>query len=422
MSWISTLTCLVIPLLIVLLIRRALAVQRERTVLRNQHPNEPWLWRRDWAARTAVDASSSYSPLIWLLAGFWTLISFPVFFVARDRERDAIFYVFIVFPIVGVILLCVAIYQTLRRFKYGTSLCRFAALPIPLGRPLQGEIETRVTEVPANGFLLRLTCVHRVVQSSGKSTSVHEKIRWQEEQRVGTGGAMPNPNGVRVPFRFALPVEADPADETDSRNRVIWRLEVTAEVLGIDYRGVFELPVFTKATTMDGEAVFAPPPEGPWTPPPSIAIGMADDGAEKITMKPSASLFDWFFYIVFLGIWFGALWVIRQAGGPIVVVGFFALIGGFVLFLALDAMAGRSIVSVNRTQLTSRRTFFGTRVIPGADIAAIEARIGNTSNRRATYDLEARLHDGRSVTIARYLRTRRDAEHVAERITRALGK
>lgn len=80
MSWIPTVACLVIPLLLILIARRAVIQQRERKVLREQHPNEQWLWRRDWAARTSVDQSHANSGLLWLVAAVWNLISLPLFF------------------------------------------------------------------------------------------------------------------------------------------------------------------------------------------------------------------------------------------------------------------------------------------------------------------------------------------------------
>ena len=421
MSWIPTLTCLVIPILIFVVLRRALAEQRERKLLRGQHPDEPWLWRRDWASRSANDQSHVFSAFIWFFAVLWNAISLPAVFVWRARGADEpVFGVFLLlFPAIGVLLIGIALYQTLRHRKYGGSVARFEALPIPVGRTLRGEVDTRVRDVPQDGFLVRLTSLRRTVHSSGKSTSVSEKILWQEEQRVGAGAAMPNPNGVRVPFRFSLPHDAEPASEENPQNRVLWRLEVIADVPGIDYRGVFELPVFTRAES--AEAVFAPLAESPWTPPPTIAFGVSDRGGEQITVKAIATAFDWIFYIVFVCIWHGGLAFMARMGVPLAVVIFFGLFGAVVLYFALDRFAGRSTVSANRTHLTTRRTFLGSRTIAATDIERIQPRIGTTSGARALYDVEVSLRNGKKVKVAQHLRTRRDAEMVAARITRALG-
>lgn len=420
MSWIPALTCLVIPILVVLVVRRTFAEQRERKVLRGQHPDEPWLWRRDWASRSANDQSHTFNGFIWFFAVLWNAITAPVVFLWRERGGGEPFFELMwVFPAVGVLLIGLALYQTLRHRKYGGSVTRFEALPIPVGRTLRGEVDTRVREVPADGFLVRLTSLRRIVQNSGKSTTVNEQILWQEEQRVGAGAAMPNPNGVRVPFRFVLPADAEPTEEQDPRDRVIWRLEVIAEVPGIDYRGLFELPVFTRA---EGQAaIFAPIVEPPWTPPPSLAFSVSDDGGERITVAPIGTAFDWVFYVVFTMVWYGALAFMARMGVPIAVVVFFVLFGTLVLYFSLDRFAGKSTLSANRTQLRTRRTFLGSRVIPTTNIERIEPRVGTTVGQRALYDLEASLRDGKTVSIAKNLRTRRDAEMVAARVTRALG-
>lgn len=413
MSWISTLTCLGIPLLIFLVARRAWIQNRERAVLRTQHPDEQWLWRRDWASRTALDGSHSYVAFYWLIAAFWSLTSMPVLFVMRDRRDDPFFLFFATFPLIGVVLIGVALYQTLRRRKYGLSTCRFDALPIPLGRVVHGEVQTRVEDVPQEGFTVRLTCVRRIVTSSGKSTSTSERILWQEEQRVGAGAAMPGPNGVRVPFKFALPADGEEADERNPRDRVLWRLEIAAEVPGIDYRAAFELPVFTRSALAPESFPVA---QAPWSQPPNIRFH--DD---TITINASATAFDWVFFVVFVILWYGVLYGMWRFGVPAFIPIFFALFGAVVFYFTLDRMTGRSVVTANRSQLTSRRTFFGTRVLPATEVESIQPRVGTTTGKRALYDVEARLRDGRGVTIARHLRGRRDAEEVAKRIARQLG-
>ena len=422
MSWIPTIVCLVVPILIVLVARNAWLRHRDLQQLRQQHPEEPWMWRRDWASRTAADKGGEQAWLLWPFAVMWNLISLPALFVLRTQiEQEPMFYVFLLFPLAGVGLLCAAIYQTLRRRKYASSLCRFDALPIPLGRTLRGEVDTRATDVPEQGFLVRLTNLRRVVKSSGKSTSVHESILWQDEQRAGAGAAMPGPNGVRVPFRFALPLhDGEPADDSNPRDRILWRLEVTGEVPGIDYRGVFELPVFTRAAGEE-ESIFERTPETPWTPPPTMEFGISPTGAEQVTIRSTSRLPQWLGYLVFFVFWFGALTFIERSGAPLYAVLILGAMGLLVAVWAVDFLAGVSVISADRTELRFRRSIFGTRVVAAAEVVSIEPRIGMNSGGRALYNLEARLASGKTRTIAWHLRTRRDAEMLAQRIMKSVG-
>lgn len=422
MSWISTLTCLVIPLLLILVVRKAWLRHREAQQLRAQHPSEPWLWRRDWASRTSTDKSHQYSWLLWLFAVAWNLITLPVLFLMRSEiERQPLFYVFLLFPLAGAGMILAAIYQTLRRRKYASSLCRFDALPIPLGRTLRGEVETRASDVPEQGFLVRLTNLRRLVKSSGKNTSVEESIIWQDEQRVGAGAAMPGPNGVRVPFRFNLPVhDGEPADESNARDRILWRLEVTGDVPGIDYRGVFELPVFGRTDSAESSS-FVSEPQTPWTPPAAMEFGLSPTGAEQVTIRSTSRPADWIGSVVFFSLWFGAVTFMERMGAPLFAVLPFAVIGIAVGMWVVDFLAGRSVIAADRTELRFRRSIFGTRVVSATEVVAIQPRIGTNSGGRALYNLEAQLASGKTATIAWHLRTRRDAEMLGQRIMRSLG-
>ena len=50
-----------------------------------------------------------------------------------------------------------------------------------------------------------------------------------------------------VPVRFPIPPDALPCDDRNSRDTVLWRLEVAADVPGLDYASAFEVPVFRTA-------------------------------------------------------------------------------------------------------------------------------------------------------------------------------
>lgn len=243
----------VVPVLLVLfavtvtvaLVRKSLTRRREQKALSEQHPDQPWLWRRDWANRAVEDTRVISTGFLWFFGITWLLISSPVAYVMREQLRsDPGAWFALVFPVIGVLILLWAAYHSLRRRKYGVSVCHLEHVPVPIGKSLRGSIVARVRELPAEGFRLKLTNLRRRITGSGKNRSVREDALWQDEQIVRTG-AMPNPDGLRIPFSFHLPADGEPADDRDPNNRVIWRLEVEAEVPGIDYKAQFELPVFS---------------------------------------------------------------------------------------------------------------------------------------------------------------------------------
>lgn len=386
--------------------------------LREQHPNEPWLWRADWAERAVRETSEVGGWCLWGFAFLWNLLSLPLWFIVDWRwPMDTRTILMAAFPIAGVLLVLLAVYHALRRHKYGVSVCRIDRVPIPLGSTLRGEIDVRMHELPPAGFALKLATVRRTVTGSGKNRSVHESILWQDEQTV-THGATPGPNGLRVPFRFDIPFDCASASLVDPSDLVLWKLTASAEVPGIDYEAAFELPVFR---TDDARDQLAPRVHSPmaWQPPPEITLA-----ADAIVIRPTHGFSGFIFPIVFFALWFGALALMRRMDAPWFIVIFFGAIGTFVAIVIFDLLLGHTTLTADRAALTTRRSWFGLgrrHVIPSSEIARLEPVLGTTIGNTAYHDVRVVLRSGRTRRVAKYIRNRRDAEMLGERLAQHLG-
>jgi hypothetical protein len=169
-----------------------------------------------------------------------------------QTQPKPVMLVFLLFSLVGAGLIIGAIYTTLRRLKFGRSICTIDRVPIEPGHAFHGEIELRGDTVPDDGYRLLLICVHRVVTGSGKNQSTRETPLWQTENRITAATAMRlATGGVRVPFSLTIPADARATDLRISRDQIVWRLDASAEMPGIDFAASFELPVFTPASTAD---------------------------------------------------------------------------------------------------------------------------------------------------------------------------
>jgi len=419
------------PILVVLALAAAIAAlvrkkvilpNRERAALAAQHPNEPWMWRRDWADRAVRDTNVVAAGFLWFFGLTWLLMTSPVVWVMRDRaSRDPKVLFIFIFPIVGVLVLVAAMYLTLRRRKYGVSLCHLDQLPVSIGNTMRGSIEARLTDMPPDGFRFKLTNLRREVRGSGKNRSVHERVLWQDEQVIRTG-AMPNPNGLRIPFSFHIPPDGEAADDRDASNRVIWRLEVAAEVPGIDYKVQFELPVF-----VTGEVDAWTPEVDPrgWAPgsDSGIRLGVAQNG-EEIVIDPRQGIGSWIYVIVFFVIWFGALALVSKLGAPLFFIAIFVLISLVVLLLVGDLLAGRSRLVVGSGYLLTRRTWLGIgpkeRRIDSSEIESIKAQVGLTSGDRVYHDVVVKRKTGGTVHVLKHIQLRRDAEMLAAKLRQAM--
>jgi hypothetical protein len=218
-------------------------------------PDQPWLWRPEWSTRRIPDRRGATPVVLWAVSIFWNVVTIPVGFVLIKQwmtQPNPILLVFLLFPLVGVGLIIGAIYTTLRRLKFGQSICTIDRVPIVPGDSFHGEIEMRGDAVPEGGYRLLLICVHRVTTGSGKNQSTRETPLWQAENRITAASVMRlATGGVRIPFTLTVPSEARATDLRKSRDQIVWRLDASAEMPGIDFAASFELPVFTPATTAD---------------------------------------------------------------------------------------------------------------------------------------------------------------------------
>lgn len=407
---------------------RALKAMSARAYLRVQHPAEPWLWREDWAQKAVREASGASAAIfLWIFGTGWMAASLPAFFAFRHREFPTN-VIAVVFLAVGAAVLFAAVYHTLRRRKFGASVCRIDHLPIALGRSFRGELEARIRQLPPDGFKMRLTAVRRIVTGGGKHQSVNESLLWEEEQTVSAGAAQPSAHGARVPFHFLIPPDVQPCDERNPRDKVLWRLEVAAEVPGVDYHSTFELPVFH-----DDDTPFTAPvierPHAPATqlhPSPDSGIEVQRDleGKEEIVVGGNRGIGEVIGFVFFLLIWFGAVAVMWTVGAPKIMLIFFSAVAVFITYIAIELTLGRTRIRLGRQQLEVRRTLagipVGSRVLLPADIEQIVPAPGMRSGGRAFHDVVIHLRNGKRLKAGRHIVNLRDAEALAAKLLRAV--
>lgn len=424
MPLIALLMVAAIAATIVFLVRESTRRRREREDLRARHAGQPWQWHPDWAEGAIRDKPpASGVGCMWAFLTVWILLCVPILWLLSRRDRSPEFkLIAVLFAVFGAFFFFLLLYWTLRRRKYGVSLCRVDAIPIRLGATFHGEIETHVMERPADGFVVRLSSIRRVVTSSGRSTTVSEHILWQDEQNVGEG--IPSAGGVRVPFSFTIPADALPTDETDASDRRLWRLIVEASTPGIDYAARFELPVFGTATSTSTPTPFRTTDADvrSWTPAPDSGITLAGDG---VHIRPHRRSGDVIALVLFGIFFFGILAFMERFGVPWLFLGLFAVIGAFILSAAVGLLAGRFTVTADPSGLTIRRRWLlgsSTRTIPAAEVASIAPRIGMTMGEIAYHDVLVQTTDGRVAKAAAHLRRKRDADMLSAWLLRSLGR
>jgi hypothetical protein len=405
----------------------------DRSLLKARNPAAPWLWRRDWAAGRVDDSTRATMWLAWVFAALWNLISVPSAVLALRssawREKPAVLLV-LLFPTIGVGMLVWAIRATLRYRRFGTSLLDLSTRPGIVGHSLAGTVRATTMLRPADGFQVALRCIRRVT-TGARNRSTTETILWEEERRVAGQVSRDSAGmGTAIPVAFAIPPDARPCDDRDSDDRILWRLEVSAGVPGIDYASSFEVPVFrtelsatppsaSEAALVDSVAVDSyRQPAGS-----RIEVTTSRRGTEihfPAARNPGAASG----LTAFLALWSGVIWALLHSRAPVL---FPIVFGGFGVLLLVGVMelwlrvsrvvAGNGSLTVASGYIVAG----GERTLPASAIQDVTTRIGMQAGTRPYYDVVVNTRDGEKLIVGRAVRDKREAEWLAATIRQALG-
>ena len=194
--------------------------------------------------------------LVW--NGFaWAFTFVWLYLAIGEKSWDGVFVV-PVFALSGLVLLWMAFKGVLHERRFGrVALVLEDEAPVRLGGRLHGRLMTQAQDQPADGFRVRLHCVHRTariryaIDSDGdrrREQDVDEDLLWSAEQRVR---GIASDTGLNIPILFDLPEGGEAAASTlsdtdlarDEHEGILWRVHVDAELPGLDFDVTTVLPV-----------------------------------------------------------------------------------------------------------------------------------------------------------------------------------
>jgi hypothetical protein len=406
---------------------------KETEELKARNPEQPWLWRRDWASGRIEDSTRTNLLGAWVVAALWNLVAFPAGYLGLEaafHEHKPAGFIVLLFPLAGLWLLARAVLASLRKQKYGISMLELSTKPGAIGRSLTGVVSAPVGLTPAKGFRVRLTSVRRVTSRTGKSSSTQETVLWEDEHQA-PGQQSRDYQGMRttIPIAFQLPGDGEPCDTRNANDRVLWRLQVEADVPGVDYEASFEVPVFRIASVDPSLASAAANPDS------SSAVAAYRQPADsRISVHSTQTGIEILFPAarnpgaatgtsVFLCLWWGLVVAEVFLRAPLI---FPILTGAFGLLLlvfALDLWLLVQRVSVSSEGITLTSGYLvpvTRRVLPAAEIESVATVIGMQVGTTPYYDIIARGQNGKKTILGRSLPDKREAEWLATTISNAL--
>ena len=408
--------------------------QAREAAMQAAHPNEPWVWRDDWVAGRIRGTGKSAAWFFWGFAILWNLISMPlVFFLPEEifeKENYAALMGFL-FPLVGIALLVVAVRKTIQYRKYGECLFVMEHVPGVLGGEVRGNIVLPRGLQGAENLTMRLSCIHMIRRRSGKDTTTTEDVLWQTEQLSVRLGPSWQAGAQHAPVKISVPFDAKPTERINENNSIIWRLEASAEVPGVDFSTTFEIPVFktqassaevteehlrSQEVTASASAISSSTDSG-------ITVASSPRGGMEFIIKGRSGVSE---TLPGLGIalFLGAIVALLvYAGAPFLfplVFGIFALIiAAMMVFMTF----GESRIVVEEGHVSVRNSLFGLmtgRRMPCSSVKRIGVKGDARGSARGYYSVTFTQEDEKTVSPIQFLREKRHADWLAEEVRKAM--
>lgn len=203
-------------------------------------PGQPWLADYAWERHGGRDrAPGELTPALVMAAAFATFAA--LFGWAGFGGRAGItFRIGAALLVVGTVgFTAMAARLAWRSMRWGRSRLRFADFPMAPGRTVTLILDDVAPAARAVPLRATLRCIqerwetHRTGRSR-KDMQVAQWAIWQAECEVPAGAPT---------VEFVLPPDA-PGTSLATRPARYWELELEAEVAGVDYRGLFLVPVY----------------------------------------------------------------------------------------------------------------------------------------------------------------------------------
>ncbi len=202
---------------------------------------EPWQAEKWSSGRIEDDFRNAGCILVGLAVVFNAVGWAAAVSVSRDGGSGENGWVWF-FPLIGVPLAGLAVHQILRKRRFGSPVFELATRPGVVGRALAGQVLVPRGLPAESDVALHLKCVRIETTGSGKNRSTRTTTLWEQKRQLP--GSLVAGEGLKIPVAFAIPPDAAPTDERNSRDRIRWDLDVESSLPGVNFKARFEVPVF----------------------------------------------------------------------------------------------------------------------------------------------------------------------------------
>lgn len=359
---------------------------------------KPWLRRPELAGNTIRSGARAGTYTIWGFAIIWNLISAPPLFMFAEiwSEQGPVALLVLLFPAIGVMLLVWAVRKSLEWHRFGVTPLQLDPFPGAIGGDVGGEIALNIPFDPQLVCEVTLSSIYSHISGSGKNRSRSERLEWQESGYARVEHAA---NGMRLLFRFAVP-QGQHESEEHSDSYYLWRLNIRAELPGVDLDRDFEIPVYATGEQTQGFTVDTANDRPLDVPEVSVESllplrrnGMTLELHYPMLRRPGQALLGTLFGALFFGaglfIWGAAQ---REGGMLYLMSGFFSLAGGAIIIGSLYSALNALRVVLDGHRLSVTRSVLGlpvkNRQVTYQEVRSVEERHGTVSQQGSKHRID----------------------------------
>lgn len=411
----------------------------EQIAIKQQRPESPWLWRKDWAESRAYGYNGGKAIFLTGFAVLWNLLAITGTVSAIPqylRTHDPKYLMLLLFVAIGMVLAFFAVRSAVRRERFGKTYFEFASLPFSPGKALRGSIHLRFNTTTRHGINLRLSCVRQITTGAGNNRSTSKVVLWQSDKNISEQSITPGPMGdAAIPVDFSIPSDAYETNHDDFQDQVLWLLHAEADTPGVSFSDDFEVPVFrltpqpatasafgvSDATASagfhsDAEDVAAPNNA-------KVVVGAGANGGTEFYFPPFRNPVRVLVLALFTAVWTGIVYFLSHSQAPILFPIVFGLADVLLVYGLLQSALGASRIEAGNGKIIVSRTFAGvgpTREIPFSDVAQILAATMGQSTP-PSYSLQLQTKSGQKITLADSIDDRQEARWVAAQLEKLAG-
>ena len=324
--------------------------------------------------------------------------------VALFGDRDLPVYLQVVLPsftLLGLLILFVAVRESLRWRRFGRLEMTLDPLPGSIGGHVGGSLELPLHQAAASDCRVMLMCIRDRLVKTKDGSSRSESVEWARETLPDLGRSG---SGVRLRFTFEVP-EGLPSSEEPSDDYHKWVIRVQADLPGADLDQVFEVPALLVDPPLQARE-------------PALAEATA---AEALELSPR---------VVRVHRSRGGLTLYFPAGrgglGGIMLL-IFGGVGALMMLLGLYSLVNSLVVEIRNGKVTARRSFFVpfSRTARFDEIQRIEmdvhSRVGQGAKSSSHVRIRGIVRGGRRISLGDDVPLGRQSEILAALLEEAIG-